>query len=61
MNNTSKKGRVVLDDGTEYPLTDQQVSRTAYALASLALTPIIDHLKITGLYDSNGTLFWPPQ
>ncbi len=60
-NTLSPHGRIEVKDGTPIILPDETIQRIVYALTSLAITPVIEHVHITAVYDAAGNHLWPPK
>lgn len=52
-------GRVEFRDGTAVEMPDDALMRIAYAMTTLALTPVIQHVHVAAIVTSTGTLLWP--
>jgi len=57
----SPHGRIEVRDGNPIMLPDETIQRIVYALTSLAITPVIEHVHITAVYDAAGNHLWPPK
>lgn len=53
-------GRIEVKDANPIYLPDDAIQRVVYALTSLAITPVIDHINVTAVYDAAGNHLWPP-
>ena len=51
-------GRVELADGSTVDLPDDELMRIAYAMCTLALTPVIDHAQVTQIVRASGEVLW---
>lgn len=60
-NTISPHGRIEVKDGNPIILPDATIQRIVYALTSLAITPVIEHVHITAVYDAAGNHLWPPK
>lgn len=54
-------GAVQMKDGTLLELPEQVIHRVVYALTSLAVTPVIDHVMVEAVFDGKGKSLWPGQ
>ena len=54
-------GRIEVKDGNPVMLPDETIQRIVYALTTLAITPVIEHVHITAVYDAAGNHLWPPK
>ena len=62
MHNTlSAHGRVEIRGSDAVVLPDDTITRIVYALTTLALTPLIRHIPVEAVFNSQGELLWPPQ
>jgi hypothetical protein len=54
-------GRIEVKDAKPLFLPDETIQRVVYALTSLAVTPVIKHVRVTAVYDAAGNHLWPPK
>ena len=54
-------GRIEVKDGNPVMLPDETIQRIVYALTTLAITPLIEHVHVTAVYDAAGNHLWPPK
>ncbi len=60
-NTIAAHGRIEVKDGQPVMLPDEAIQRVVYALTSLAVTPVIEHVHVTAVYDAAGNHLWPPK
>lgn len=61
MDDGSGLGRVEFRDGSAVELSDDVLMRIAYAMTTLALTPVISHVAVEAVIMSSGDNIWPGQ
>lgn len=54
-------GRIEVKEGPPIILPDETIQRIVYALTTLAVTPVAEHVHITAVYDAAGNHLWPPK
>lgn len=54
-------GRVEVTTGDPIALPDDTIQRIVYALTTLSITPVIQHINITAVCDAKGNHLWPPK
>ena len=54
-------GRIEVKDANSIYLPDDAIQRVVYALTTLAITPVIDHINVTAVFDAAGNPLWPPK
>ena len=55
----SVAGAAVLEDGARVPLSPDELHRVLYALTSLAVTPLRQHLRVVAIHNNAGDELWP--
>lgn len=53
--------RAIMKDGRMVELIEDHGQRVLYALASIAATPLVDHINVVRLEDEVGEVHWPAQ
>ena len=54
-------GRVETATGEQIALPDDTIQRIVYALTTLSIPLVIEHINITAVYDAKGNHLWPPK
>lgn len=54
-------GRIEVKDANPIYLPDDAIQRVVYVLTTLAVTPVIEHINITAVYDAASNHLWPPK
>lgn len=52
--------KIILKSGIEISLDEEQGRRVLYAVTTLALTRLREHLEIERIEAEDGALLWPP-
>lgn len=54
-------GRVEVATGEPIALPDDVIQCVVYALTTLAVTSVIEHVHVTAVYNAAGVHLWPPK
>ncbi len=54
-------GRVEVATGEPIAMPDDTIQRIVYALTTLGITPLIEQINITAVFDAKGNHLWPPK
>lgn len=54
-------GYVAFHDGSQSFLPDAMLTRIVYALTTLQVTPVINHVSVEVVIAASGERLWPPS